>query len=86
MNLRKLRIGTRLAIGFGQATALARSVAQFRLSDEPQGAPDMVAQTAKAAAAGLNARAVAHERKVAAAVPAPRAPAIAAPDEDWKEF
>jgi methyl-accepting chemotaxis protein len=71
-----------------QATALARSVAQFQLSEEPQGA-DRAAQTAKAMAAELaRARPIAVERKPAASVPAaPRAQALAhAHDEDWKEF
>ena len=72
-----------------QATALARSVAQFQLSDEAaQPGMDAAAKTARAMAAELAApRTVAVERKAAAVPAAPRAQALAhAHDEDWKEF
>ena len=70
-----------------QATALARSVAQFQLADEPQAGPAVHARGAAAPAVEMHApRPLAVERK--SATPATgREPALAhAHDEDWKEF
>jgi hypothetical protein len=70
-----------------QASALARSVAQFQLADEPQAGAAMHARGAAAPAVEMHApRPLAVERK--SATPATgREPALAhAHDEDWKEF
>jgi methyl-accepting chemotaxis protein len=70
-----------------QATALARSVAQFQLADEPQAAPAKGSRGATAAAVDAPlSRPLAVERKQA--LPATgREPVLAqAHDEDWKEF
>jgi len=65
-----------------QATGLARSVAQFRV-DDSVAAPETAASLGSAHAPALS-RQAAHER--ATPTLTHREPALAAEDEDWKEF